>query len=90
MLSDETAGLDEVARAIGKTPDWLKRNWLKFHRAENFPRKIPGGFVWPRRAVQVWLRSGGALLPEPANQNGAGDFIAAAADALKERYGAQP
>jgi len=92
MLSDETAPLAEVAQAIGVKPAWLKRNWLKIHQEKNFPRKIPTGDVWPRRAVEVWLRSAGqspALLP--ANQNGTqGDAISAAAAALRERYGATP
>ncbi|ESZ32722.1 hypothetical protein [Mesorhizobium sp. L2C066B000] len=92
MLSDETAGLDEVAQAIGRPAPWLKRNWLKLHQREGFPRKIPTGDVWPRRAVEVWLRSAGqlpALLP--ANQNeGQVDAISAAAKALLERYGATP
>lgn len=88
-LSDETVGLEELAEAIGKKPDWLKRHWLKLHEAENFPRKIPTGWVWPRRAVLSWLRSGGFMPPLPANQNGEADFIDAAAAALKERYGAR-
>lgn len=94
MLTDETAPIEEVAQAIGRPGKagvaWLKRNWLKLHQREGFPRKIPTGFVWPRRAVEVWLRSAGqmpALLP--ANQNeGQGDAISAAAKALLERYGA--
>ncbi|RWF49952.1 MAG: hypothetical protein EOS50_30185 [Mesorhizobium sp.] len=93
MLIDEIAPLDEVAQAIGRPAAWLKRNWLKLHLEQNFPRKIPTGFVWPRRAVEVWLRSAGQLAPAPlpANQNGQeGDAIAAAAAALRERYGARP
>ncbi|MCF6120513.1 hypothetical protein L2449_27185 [Mesorhizobium muleiense] len=93
MLTDEIAPLEEVAQAIGVKPAWLKRNWLKIHERENFPRKIPTGFVWPRRAVEVWLRSAGQFAPAPlpANQNGQeGDAIAAAAAALRERYGARP
>ena len=90
MLSDLTADLDEVARALGRRPDWLKRNWLKLHREQGFPRKIPAGDVWPRGAVEVWLRSAGAveLPPLPANQNGdaGGDLVARAAAALLERY----
>lgn len=91
MLSAETAPLDEVAAALNVKPAWLKRNWLKIHEHYNFPRKIPTGFVWPRRAVEVWLRSAGQIAPAPlpANQNGTeGDAIAAAAAALRERYGA--
>jgi hypothetical protein len=89
-LSDDTAGLDEVAAAIGRSADWLRRNWLKLHEAENFPRKIPAGWVWPRRAVEVWLRSAGQIVapPLPANDDGSTDEIEAAARALRQRYGA--
>lgn len=92
MLTDETAPLDEVAQAIGRKPAWLKRHWLRLHQREGFPRKIPTGDVWPRRAVEVWLRSAGFVpAPLPANQNGTeGDAIAAAAAALRKRYGATP
>lgn len=91
-LSDETAGLDEVAAALGRPAEWLRRNWLKLHQQNDFPRKIPAGWVWPRRAVEVWLRSGGELQlpPLPANQNGAADLLEEAAAALKRRYGALP
>ena len=89
MLSNETVGLDELAAALGRTPGWLRRNWLKLHLEQNFPRKIPAGLVWPRRAVESWLRSGGQSLPLPANQNGAADYVDAYAEALKQRYGAQ-
>lgn len=89
-LADEVAGLDEVAAAMGRTTIWMRRNWLKLHQAEDFPRKIPGGWVWPRRAVEVWLRSAGQLMarPLPANDDGGGDFVDQAAAALKARYGA--
>lgn len=91
-LSDEIAGLTEVAAAIGREPQWLQRNWLKLHQRENFPRKIPAGWVWPRRAVEVWLRSAGQSIarPLPANDDGLVDEIEAAARALKQRYGATP
>lgn len=87
-LADEVAGLDEVAAAIGRSSAWLRRHWLKLHQDENFPRKIPSGWVWPRRAVEVWLRSAGMIArPMPANDAG-GDMIDAAAKALGKRYGA--
>lgn len=90
MLTDETASLEEVAKAIGRKPAWLMRKWLKLHQEQNFPRKIPTGWVWPRRAVEVWLRSAGQFAPAPlpANQNGhEADAISAAAAALRQRYG---
>lgn len=91
-LADETAPLDEVARALGRDPAWLKRHWLSFHLRHGFPRKLPGGFVWPRRAVAAWLRAGGAL-PESqpaANQNDpAADILGQAKASLDQRYGVQ-
>lgn len=92
MLADEVAGLEEVAAALGRPPAWLKRNWLKLHQREGFPRRIPAGDVWPRRAVEVWLRTAGLAAPPLAdNQNAAGvDPVSAAAAMLRERYGAQP
>ncbi|TPN57147.1 hypothetical protein [Mesorhizobium sp. B1-1-7] len=93
MLTDETAPLEEVAQAIGRPVPWLMRNWLKLHQREGFPRKIPTGWVWPRRAVEVWLRTAGQFVPAPlpANQNGpAADAISAAAEALRQRYGVNP
>ncbi|TGP93819.1 MULTISPECIES: hypothetical protein [unclassified Mesorhizobium] len=89
MLSNETAGLEEVAAALGRKPSWLKRRWLRLHLEQGFPRKISTGDVWPRRAVEVWLRSGGVVAPQPlpANQNeGAADLVANAAAALRARY----
>lgn len=91
MLSSETAGLDEVAEAIGKTPAWLKRHWLAYHRRTGFPRKLPDCWRWPRKAVESWLRTGGAGEPPPlpANQNAAGaDPVALATAYLLEKYGA--
>jgi hypothetical protein len=85
-LSDETADLDEVAAAIGRTPEWLRRHWIGLHRRENFPRRIPGTWRFPRLAVLAWLRAAGEarVAPEPANQNGLA-FVDAYAAALLER-----
>lgn len=93
MLKDKTASLAEVAEALGRKPEWLKRNWLRFHNEHGFPRKIPCGDVWPRGAVEAWLRSAGMIAqPLPAaNENAPGhDIISAAAQSLQERYGARP
>jgi hypothetical protein len=92
-LSDETATLEEVAAALGRKPQWLKRRWLALHLEKGFPRKLSTGDVWPRRQVEVWLRSGGVLVPQPvpANQNAGGvDLVAQAAEALRLQYGANP
>lgn len=91
MLANETATLQEVAAAIGREPDWLRRNWLKLHEREAFPRKLPCGWVWPRALVEAWLRSGG-LPPAPiatANDNQLSDPRAAYRAALSQRYGVE-
>ncbi len=95
MLSNETAGLDEVAAAIGRSPEWLQRHWLSYHRRTGFPRRLPGAWVWPRKAVELWLATGGAAgrrpgepVEPPANTNEASDPVALAAASLLNRYGA--
>lgn len=95
MLSDDTAGVGEVATALGRSVDWLKRNWLKIHIDAGFPRKHPTGWTWPRAAVVAWLRAPArqASGPRPANDNpihlleGFEDGYAAA---LEDRYGGRP
>jgi hypothetical protein len=85
LLADETAQLDEVAAALGRTPEWLRRHWLKLHLDEGFPRKHPSGWTWPRAAVAAWLRAPGApALPVNDNRAGEPDPWEAA---LNERYG---
>jgi hypothetical protein len=90
MLSEETADLDEVAKALGRSPAWLRRNWSKIAREEGFPRKLPCGPVWPRRPVVAWLRAGGVItaMAEPTNDNTAGgDVIASYKEQLALHYG---
>jgi hypothetical protein len=92
-LADDTASLEEVAAAMNRRPGWLKRHARRLHEANGFPRPIAGSaWAFPRRAVETWLRAGGAVpqLPSPANQNGPGDYVAAYAAALKQRFGATP
>jgi len=60
-LAHETATLEEVAAALGRRPSWLKRHWIKLSREEGFPRRLSTGWVWPRRAVEAWLRAGGRI-----------------------------
>ncbi|GAA2871751.1 hypothetical protein GGQ99_000988 [Aminobacter niigataensis] len=93
MLSNETAGIEEVAAALGRTVGWVMRNWLRQHQLYGFPRRIPGTWTFPRRAVESWLRSGGQMpMPMPANQNEGAlpDMVAAANASLRNRYGAKP
>lgn len=86
QLADETAGIDEVAAALGRTPDWLRRNWLKLARAYGFPRKHPTGWTWPRAALRAWL-AGVEPEPAPANDNPFQSREAAYTAALDQRYG---
>lgn len=93
MLSNETASLQEVAEALGRDPDWLRRNWLKIHQRFGFPRKSALGWVWPRRLVEAFLaspqRASVQLHDAPANENevAAVDPVAAARAAAAARYG---
>lgn len=88
MLTNETAPLDEVATAIGRSAGWLQRHWLDIHQTLGFPRKLPTGWVWPRRAVEAWLRAGGQMpvILEPANTNIPDNVLLAAAESLADRY----
>lgn len=86
MLADEFAGIDDVAAALGRSPDWLRRNWLKIHREDGFPRKHPTGWTWPRAAIAAWARS--AAPPEAADTLLTNPDAAWQA-ALDHRYGAQ-
>lgn len=91
-LTQQTAGLEEVAAALGKTPDWLRRRWLRLHQERGFPRKL-AGWVWPRRAVEAWIAAEGMppVLPLAANSNDvlpADALVAQQHAALRQRYGA--
>lgn len=58
-LSADAVAIAEVAAALNRKEDWLRRNWLKIHLEHGFPRKHPTGWTWPRGAVAAWLASGG-------------------------------
>lgn len=89
MLLDDVAGLDEVAAALGRSPAWLRRNWLRIHQEDGFPRKHPTGWTWPRTAVSAWLRGPGrpAAAANDNPFNPADDADAAWRTALDDRYG---
>ena len=91
MLTSETATLSEVAAAIGRNETYLKRNWLKLHLEQGFPRKISVGWVWPRRQLEAWLRAGGVapVYVAPANENAPTNVLLAMSEALSDRYGAR-
>lgn len=54
-LSERVVGLDELAAALRREPDYIRRNWLKMHQRHGMPRKNPTGWVWPRGAMEAWL-----------------------------------
>lgn len=88
MLESLTASLQEVAAALGRKPDWLRRNWRKLE-ASGFPSPLPGsGWRWPRRAVELWIASSGrAPSVAPVNDNAAGaDLVALHRAELAARY----
>jgi hypothetical protein len=86
----ETITLPELAASLGRKEEWLRRNWLRFHRTQGFPRKLPGTWAWPRALVEAWARAGGfEPVPEapPANDNASVDPEAAFLAAASQRYG---
>lgn len=87
---EDVAGLAAVAAALGRSQDWLRRNWLKIHREFGFPRKHPTGWTWPRAAVRAWLAAAPHGFEGPANDNAAPAPEEIWAAALDERYGARP
>lgn len=89
-LINESASIDEVASAIGKSASWLKRHYARFSLEHGFPHPLPGGgWRWPRRAVELWLVAGG-VIRSGANNNAPGaDLISLQNASLKQRYGAK-
>ncbi len=87
-LSSHTVSIGDVAAAMGREEEWLRRNWRRLQRTHGFPRKIPGAARFPRAAVETWLTRGGAVppVPEAANLNQpGGDPVAAYAARLLNR-----
>lgn len=96
--------LPELAAATGRSEEWWKRNWLKMHQQNFFPRRLPGLWGWPRSAVEAWLEgaaagaggrggssSGAAPADHPANDNaGFADDMEAATRFLEARFGIPP
>lgn len=54
-LALKVVGIDELAEALGRTPEYIHRNWLKLHTQHGMPRKNPAAWVWPRGAMEAWL-----------------------------------
>jgi hypothetical protein len=52
-LQDDVCQIDEVAAALGRSPAWLRRNWVRIANEDGFPRRHPTGWTWPRGAGDV-------------------------------------
>ncbi len=68
----EPIGIDDVARLLGRSPDWLRRHLGELTRRHGFPRPLlpTGRMVWHPMAVEAWrLRHAPAeLLRELADE----------------------
>lgn len=83
-LQDETVAIDEIAQAMGRTAEWLKKNWRRLHKNKNFPHMLPGTQgLWSRPAVRDWMVNSGELPVPPS----ADTVIAGARAALHEQMG---
>lgn len=93
MLADDTAPLSEIAAALKRSEDWLRRNWRRLRDESGFPLPIYGmRDVWPREAVKLWLRAGGHIAKRemPAgNDNAPEGLVSMQNAALRERYQAE-
>ena len=58
MLSEKLVKLPELAEALDRSEDWIKRNWLRLHLERGMPRKLSVGWSWPRGALERWLEQG--------------------------------
>lgn len=67
MLSEKLVKLPELAAALDRSEDWIKRNWLRWHTEHGMPRKLAIGWSWPRAALERWLEEGanGLVRVEP-------------------------
>lgn len=61
MLESQVCTIGEVAAALGRSERYIRGNWRRLHRDNNFPRPLPGSDYarWSRFAVMAWLRSSG-------------------------------
>lgn len=70
MLSEKLVKLPELAAALDRSEDWIKRNWLRQHLEFGMPRKLAIGWSWPRAALERWLEEGAGGLPRVEPQPG--------------------
>lgn len=68
-LADRVVGIGELSLALGRSEQWIKRQWLKLHEEEGMPRKLPTNWVWPRKAMENWIeRQGSVFVQEDTEQ----------------------
>lgn len=93
-LNTTVVDIDELAVTLGRSADYIRRNWLKMHRDHGMPRKNPCGWIWPRAAMEAWLAGAAqqdlpreepapAVKPAPS---GIGAIVANQNARLRERY----
>ncbi|WP_057465785.1 hypothetical protein [Pseudovibrio sp. POLY-S9] len=70
-LGSLVVGIEELATAMSRSEDWLKRNWLKQHEQQGMPRKHPSGWFWPRASIRSWLLNQHGAEPFSSNDNDA-------------------
>lgn len=63
MLSEKLVKVPELAAALDRSEDWIKRNWLRLHMEQGMPRKLTVGWSWPRGALERWLEEGAGGTP---------------------------
>lgn len=87
-IAELTVPLDEVAAALGISPDRLRRTARALHVRHGFPLPLPviGGWRWSRAVLEAWLEAGGV----PAAAEDAPDLTQSQNAMLRRRYGARP
>lgn len=86
-IAELTVPLEEVAAALGLSPERLRRLARSLHEKHGFPLPLPtAGWRWSRPVLQAWLEAGGApLAPEDAP-----DLPKLQNAMLRRKYGARP
>lgn len=54
-LSAKTVAIGELAAALGRSEEWLRRHWRKLQAEAGMPPRVPGTWVWPRSLVEQWI-----------------------------------
>lgn len=91
-----TLPIEDIASALGLTPQSLMRKHKRLSRDHGFPPPLPGGvWRWSRAAIEAWIRANGARPDETAetdNPSAANDrtsrLVIEQNASLRARYGA--